>query len=149
MSVSVNQAVAGGTQTFSRVSKEITFTGAAGLGAVGNGTIFTVTGEVLLFKLSSICTSTLVGATATISMGHAASTAFLTAVTTATTITTGLFWVSSTPTANMINTPNIFSLGGVVATDDVTFTVAVAAVTGGSVRFDFYYLPLSSDGMMS
>lgn len=149
MAVSVNPLVSGTDQILMRASKTVTFTGAAGFGQVGNGTIFTVIGEVLFFKwgMFGVTTPTSAGG-GTISVGVAASVAFLVAATTATTITAGSLWTTATPTASIVNTPNLWSLGGVLATDDITFTVAVGDVTAGAVRVECYWLPMSSDGMV-
>lgn len=150
MAKSVDNLVAGVGQDFQTVSKVITFTGAAGLGQVGNGTIFTVTGDVMIMKWAQVCLTDLTSSGAgTISVGTAASTAFFVAATTATDIDAGELWTTATPTASIVNASNLWSLGAIICTDDIMFTVATADVTGGSVRFNCVYIPLSSDGMVS
>src|SRR3990167_3179839 len=82
------------------VSKTITFTGAAGLGATGNVPLFTVTGEILVVVLLPTCTVNLGEAapTATIALGVTGATSFFIAATTATDIDAGDIWTDATPT---------------------------------------------------
>src|SRR5512145_721060 len=129
-----------------RASKTITFTGAAGLGAVGAVPLFTVTGEVLVCYLVPWCSVDLTeaGATATLALGVTGSTSLFIAATTATAIDAGEFWTSTTPTANGVALPA--ALKDIVTTDSIIGTVAAQAVNGGALRLDCYWLPLSSDG---
>lgn len=127
-----------------RSSVTVTFTGAAGAGAVGSVALFTVTGEVLVEKLVPICTTDLAGATATIALGVTGSTALFIAATVATDIDTGEFWVDTAPDPNGVAVPA--ALKDVAITDNIIATVAVANITGGVLRFDVLWRPLSSDG---
>src|SRR3990172_11144842 len=82
-----------------RQSKSITFTGAAGLGAVGNVPLFTTTGEVLVIYLVpfTVLTLTEALATATLLLGVTNSTGlFITPATNAVNLTTGEFWTENT-----------------------------------------------------
>lgn len=139
--------VGGGSGLLRKVSKTITFDGAAGTGAVGAVPIYTVTGEVLVSAISATCTADLTGAAATIALGITGSTALFIGATTATTIDNGMFWVSTTPTANGIALPA--ACKDIAITDNIIGTVAVANVASGSVRVDVYYAPLSSDGLVA
>ena len=135
-----------------RTSKEITFTGAAGLGAVGNVPLFTVTGEVLVVYLVpyTVLSLTEAGATATLALGVTNSTSLFIAATNAVNLLTGEFWSEGTGggTANAgIAVPA--ALKDIAITSNIVGTVATQAVNGGTLRFDVYYLPLSSDGLVS
>ena len=127
-----------------RASKSVTFTGAANLGAVGAVPIFTVTGEVMVVALVPFCTTLLTGATATLALGVTGSTSLFVAATTATDIDANEFWVDTAPDANGIAVPA--ALKDIAITDNIIGTVATAAIDGGVMRFDVWYLPLSSDG---
>lgn len=128
-----------------KVSKTVAFTGAAGLGAIGNLPLFVCTGQVLVQSIVPFCVTTLVGATATLALGITGSTALMVAATVATTITTGLFWLSASPAAGLA-VPAL--LTNVAINANLVGTIAVAAVTGGVLRVDVLYLPLSSDGAL-
>lgn len=127
-----------------RETKTVTFTGAAGLGAQGAVPLFTVTGEVLVAVMVPYCSTDLAGAGATISLGVTGSTALFIAATTGTDIDVGEFWVDATPDANGVAVPA--ALKDIAITDNIIGTVATADLTGGALRFDIYWLPLSSDG---
>jgi len=101
-------------------------------------------GEVLVVALVPYCTESLAGATATLALGVTGSTVLFIAATTGTTITIGTFWVDTVPDANGVAVPA--ALKDIAITDSIIGTVATAAVTDGTIRFDVYWLPLSSDG---
>lgn len=133
-----------------RQSLSITFTGAANLGAVGNVPLFTTTGEVIVVYLVPFTVLTLAGATATLALGVTNSTALFIAATIATTLATGEFWTEATGggTANAgIALPA--ALKEIIISSNIVGTVATADITGGTLRLDAYYLPLSSDGRLS
>ena len=123
-------------------SKTITFTGAANLGAIGAVPLFTVTGEVLVEKLVPFCTVDVVGA-GPISLGVTGSTALFLANTVGTAIDANTFWTATTPVANGVALPAAFK--DIVITDNIIGQVSVADLTGGAVRLDLYWRPLSSD----
>ncbi|MBI4637687.1 MAG: hypothetical protein HY727_15220 [Candidatus Rokubacteria bacterium] len=127
-----------------RASKSLAFTGAANLGAVGNVPLFTVTGEVLIVAFVPFCTVDLAGAGATLALGVTNATALFIAATTATDIDLGEFWVDTTPDPNGVALPA--ALKDIAITDHIVGTVAVAAITAGTIRWDCYWIPLSSDG---
>lgn len=128
-------------------SKTITFTGAAGLGAVGNLPIFTTTGTVLVEKISAVSILTPVGATATLSLGVVGQLAQFIAATVGTTITTALLWLTNAPTLGALALPA--ALKDTVINANIVGTVAVAALTGGTLRFDVLWRPLSPDGNLT
>ncbi len=127
-----------------RTIKTITFDGSAGLGAVGNVPLFTVTGQVLIAVLVPFCPTLLAGATATLALGVTGSTALLIAATTATDIDADEFWVDTAPDANGIAVPA--ALIDIAIMDNIVGTVAVAAITSGALRYTVYWMPLSDDG---
>lgn len=109
-----------------RASKTVTFTGAAGAGQVGTGTVFTVTGEVLVEKIVPTCTTTVAAGgsgagTPSIQLGVASATTLFVASTTPANIVSGKFWSSATPTANGVAVPA--ALKDIAITDDVQFQV--------------------------
>jgi hypothetical protein len=131
------------------VTKTVTFTGAAGFGAVGTVPIFTTTGEVLIDTLVPFCTTLLTEAapTATIALGVVGSTSLLIAATNAVDIDASEFWVDTSPDVNGVVVPA--ALKGVAITDNIVATVAAQAVNSGVIRFDCYYRSLSPDGVLS
>lgn len=131
------------------VAKSITFTGAAGLGAVGNVPLFTVTGEVEILRIVpyTVLTLTEALATATLALGVTNATALFIAATNAVNLTTGEFWTEATGggTANAgIAIPA--ALKEIAITSNIVGTVGAQAINGGTLRFDVYWRPLSSDG---
>jgi len=130
-------------------TKSITFTGAAGLGAVGNVPLFTTTGEVVVVYLVpyTVLTLTEALATATLALGVTNSAALFVAATNAVNLLTGEFWTEATGggTAHAgIAIPA--ALKDIAITSDIVGTVATQAVSGGTLRFDIYWRPLSTTG---
>lgn len=128
------------TEMISR--KQVTFTGAAGLGAVGTVALFTVTGRVE-YTLVPSCSESLVSAGGgTVEVGIAGNTAAIIAQTTATEIDTGEVWVDNAP-ATVEATPGKKVIAG---GQDIILTVGTADVTDGTLDFDIIWRPLSVDG---
>ncbi len=127
-------------------SKSITFTGAAGFGAVGNVPLFTVTGSIISVYILGIVTTTLTGASGTLALGTTTNTSEFIAATTATTLTTAApIWMSTTATAGSMAMPALIKEQ--VVTENIVMTAAVASgVTGGVMRIDMYWLPLGAGG---
>lgn len=123
-----------------KTTKSVTFTGAAGLGAIGDVNLFTVTGAVMLWVVG-YCTSDLAGASATVTLGHALSKNSLIATTTATTIVASRVWADTTP-ASLDSTPST----RVAVNTTILVEVAIANVTGGAINFYCFWRPLSDDG---
>ena len=128
-------------------TKTLTFTGAANLGEVNtSATLFTVTGEVLIVYISVICTVDLTGATSTVSLGVTGDTDLFIAATTATTIDAGTFWQTTTPKANGVALAA--TCKDIVITDDILIESLTFGTTGGALRLDVFWLPLSSDAVL-
>ena len=133
-----------------RASKTLTFTGAAGLGAVGAVPLFTITGEVEIVRIVPFCTTLLGEAApggATLALGVTVATTLLIAATTALDIDANEFWVDITPDPNGIAIPA--ALKEIAITDNIIGTVAVAAVNSGVIRFDLLWSPISADGLVA
>ena len=124
--------------------KTITFDGTAGNGVVGTVAIGTVTGAVILQFGGVRCTTDLASSGGTVELGCAGNTAAIVAQTTATDIDSGEFWQDATPEAKVSPAISLKNVGG-----NIILTVATADVTAGVLEFDFYWLPLSSDGNLS
>jgi hypothetical protein len=121
-------------------TKTVTFTGAAGLGAIGTTSRFTVTGVVSM-RIFAVSTVNAVGATATIAAGTAGNTAALIAQTAATNLAAGKIWQSATPlvgVAALTTTPES------IVTLDIIETVATAAITAGSITYYCLWSPVSA-----
>lgn len=105
-------------------------------------TLFTVTGVVQM-KLFGICTVNLAGASATLEVGTALSTAGLIAQTTATDIDANEIWHDATPDASI----ELFSVATTkIVTQNVIETVGTADITSGNVYYICLWAPLSPDG---
>lgn len=127
--------------------KTVTFTGAAGAGAVGQVTVFTVTGRVLVKSLSAYCTADLAGATATLSLGTAANVTGFIGVTTATDVDSGEFWLTTTPTAGLLALPA--ALKDIAVSANITIDVLTANITAGTLIIVAEYVPISTDGAIA
>lgn len=127
-----------------RLTKKITFTGAAGLGAQGTVAVATISGAVLVEALIARCTTNLAGASATIEMGTAGNTAALIAQTTATDIDEDEVWASNSPALG-VGVP----ITNKVVTRSIIITVGTANITAGVLWIDIFYRPLSNDGNLS
>ena len=120
---------------------------AATTGAIGQHTLFTVTGNVLV-QVFGICDTDLdsVGA-ATISLGTAGNVAKITPVTTATAIDDGEIWLSTLPTIEVLG---LYQGNGggfpMVVNDgaDITMNILVETITAGAIDFYCLWRPLSS-----
>jgi hypothetical protein len=138
-----------------RTSTSVTFTGASTLGLAGtNTTWFTTTGEVLVLYLVPFTVATLtVSGAATLTLGVTNSTGLFIAATVASALATGEFWTEATA-AGTAEAGSYLPAAGVAAPQlkDVAISAnilsAVAAfdITGGTLRMDAYWLPLSSNG---
>lgn len=131
------------------VRKTVTFTGAAGLGAAGAVSLFTVTGRVQVLAIVPYCSTNLTetGGTATLALGVTGSTALFIAATGATGIDAGEFWVDTTPDAAGVAIPAACKDIAIAA--DIIATVADATINAGVIDFDVWYRPLSADGALA
>ena len=103
-------------------------------------TLFTVTGTVLL-RLLAKCTTNLAGASATLEVGTALSTAGLIAQSTATDIDANEIWHDATPDSSIEATT---VLAQKLVSQDVIQTVATANITGGVIEYTAIWYPLSA-----
>ena len=124
--------------------KTITFTNVAGGGAIGTVATFTVTNGVIITYGTALVMTTLVGASATISLGVVGNTAALIPVTTASLLIAGDFWQDTSPEVGV--SPAI--LGQNISLN-LILTIATANLTAGAIQFTFYYRPAASGGVMS
>ena len=131
------------------------FTGgtASTRGAFGTrptGTIFTVQGEVKVI-VYGVCTTTLAGATSTISLGLAGNTALILPLPAAdaATVAAGEVWLDT----------SVAEVGGFVATSlpaatyitnsqNIIETVGVANITAGNIYYVCLWIPISPNGMV-
>ncbi len=123
--------------------KVITFTGAAGLGAVGTVAVATMTGAIMVNAVGAFCSVDLAGATATLELGVSGDTAELIAQTTATDIDANEVWESATPDEGVNAVVNKAIAGNLI------LTVGTAAITAGSIEIYIEYTPLTSTGFLS
>lgn len=105
-------------------------------------TLFTVTGTVKM-KLFATCTTLLAGATATIEVGTALTTAGLIAQTTATNIVANEIWHDATPDASI----ELWSVATEkIVRQNVIQTVGTANITSGVLVYHCIWTPISLDG---
>jgi len=131
-------------------SKSVTFAGGTtnnmgDFDGTGNPyTLFTVTGTVLM-KLFAVCTADLAGASATLEVGTALSTAGLIAQTTATNIDNNEIWHDATPDASI-------ELSSVatekIVNQNVIQKVGTANITSGSITYHCIWKPISNNGLV-
>jgi len=124
--------------------QDVTLDGAAGSGAVGTVSLFTVTGSVIA-KVYAICSTNVAGAGATLEVGVTGSTAAIIAQTTGTDIDANEIWHDATPDAGIeassVATENVIANGL-----DIFMTVGTANATGGVLKFICLWKPLSKNG---
>ena len=132
-----------------RASNSITYA-AGGTGAAGTTTnIFTVTGEVLVGLLVPFCTTSLTESAGTpeLSLGVTGGLADFVASTVATIIDINEFWLADPPVGNSGPVPA--ALKEIAITDHITCTVGgTNNISAGVIRYDLYWRPLSSNGLV-
>jgi hypothetical protein len=115
---------------------------AATTGDQGSHELFTVTGTVVL-TVFGVCTTSLTGASSTIALGTAASTAEIAAAFTCTNIDANMIWVNGDCDTEVLES----ALKWIMVDDvDVGYTIATADCTGGVIKFYCYWYPISDDG---
>ena len=138
-------------------TKTITFTGAAGAGAAGTVTVFTITGRVFIHQITAFCT-TLLTATgaATLSFGTAGDIDAFIAITTATDIDANEWWGTSTPAVDSYSPVVGAATGGYTTqqerkwlSNNAILTVATADVSTGAIVFDVIYTPLTDGARLA
>lgn len=114
-------------------------------GATGAYTLFNVTGTVAV-RVIAVLEADIAGGSATLELGTAKSTAGLIAQSTGTDLDNAEIWHDATPDAG---TELSTVAAEKIVTDDIILTIATAAVTGGTIRFNIIWRPLSSDGHLA
>ena len=126
-----------------------TFADSSGNGAVGDVTLFAITGRVWLLGFTAFCTSGLSegGATATIQVGTAAVDGGIIAVVNAVDIDTNEFWMDGTPAAELVQMDA--AQVDVLLSSNIVAKVTSQAVSGGTIIFDAWYIPVTSNGALA
>ena len=132
--------------------KIITFTGAAGAGATGVNTIFTITGRVWLHLISAFCTVDLVGSAA-LELGVAADVDAFIVSTTDTAIDADEWWTSATPITGVEGplkpiASTVPSQMDMLLSQNIILTVTTNPTTSGVLVFDAHYTPLTDGGRL-
>lgn len=121
-------------------SKQRVFTGAAGLGAQGATTLFTVTGDVTVV-LFGTCSEDLVGG-AGLKVGTASSTATLVNLTATDIDANDAFQYNNVNIGQAL-----YSDANIVANgEDIIETIDTADITDGTLTYYCFWYPLSSNG---
>lgn len=122
-------------------TKTTAFDGSAGNGAVGTVPLFTVTGDVLM-RIFGVCTESLAGASATISLGVSGNAVGMLPALTATTVAAGDLFLDAGSPVGTGTIPNVKVVGD---GSDIIITVATANITDGTIRWICVWRPLSAD----
>lgn len=125
--------------------KSVTFTGAAGAGAIGTIDLFQVTGKILLYWIGFVDT-TLVSTTGTYSIGtdQGGTVSNIAAAQTATNLVAGDLAIAATHVARaavLVTSPH-----AVFGPCKIQATIATAAITAGKITFHPSWMPISADG---
>ena len=128
-------------------SKTIAFTGATGLGEIGTVLVWTITGRVLIRFLTCFCSETLVGA-ATLEFGTATDTVeFIAQIANATSLVANDWWEG---TASPASSSQVAASGETVQVSaNPILTVGGANITDGTLIFECWYLPITSNGALA
>jgi hypothetical protein len=143
--------------SFGPVTKTITFTGGANLGlAASTITVFTITGRVIVDRITAFCTASLTesGATATIGLGTTTFNNTILASLNAVDIDTNMWWMDASPNLgitrlNVSSTPDTISLKDIVLSENIVMVPAVTNVNGGTLIFSVWYTKITSDGALA
>ena len=131
-----------------KLVKTVTFTGAAGLGAIGQVPALTFSGISYVVRLIPVCTVDLVSAGAgTVSLGRSNAVTQFLGVTTATAMDAGQYWLGTTPHTIAVGMPA--GLKDFVCGTDITIDVLTGNVTAGAIAFYIEYMPISSGAEVS
>ena len=128
--------------------KTITFDSSAGNGAVGTVTLFTITGRVLVRRLSVFCPLELAspGSATTISLGVASDVDEFINPAIARAIDTNQWWIAGAVA------PGAIQLGAnmldVAVSEDIIYNILAAAVSGGTLVCDVWYEAITDDGAL-
>lgn len=142
-----------GSSPLTRLNRIVfTFDGTAGKGAIGNCTLFTVTGGIHVVAINAVVNTTLTvdGGTgaASLSLGTTGSTALFVAATTATLLTsTNKLWYSATPNASGIALPA--TMKDIAIQQNIVAAVTSSGtqlINGGILEVTLLWVPATSDG---
>jgi len=136
------------------LSKSITFTGAAGLGAIGNVTFFTRTGGVHLVSLDVVIETSLTEDAGTgvssCSLGVVGNTTlFCAAVLSSLLVSTTPLWYTTTPNATGIALDAKYK--DIALAADIVMAVTSTGtrkVNGGKITMTATWFPTTSDGLL-
>ena len=136
------------------IRKTITFTGAAGYGAIGNVVYFTITGAVHVVSLDAVIETSLTEDAGTgvssCSLGVVnATTLFVAAVATTLLVSTTPLWYTVTPTANGIALDAKYK--DIAIAQNIVLAVTSTGtrkVTGGVITLTVTYVPITSTGSL-
>lgn len=143
------------TSVVRKVQKSITFTGAAGLGAIGNVTYFTLTGKVHVVSLDAVIETSLTedGGTgvSSCSLGVTGATAlFVAAVLSSSLVSTTPLWYSATPNATGIALAAAYKDIAIAANIVLAVTsTGTKLVNGGKITLTVTYVPITSNGSLA
>ena len=114
-------------------------------GGTGNpATLFTVTGDVLVY-IMGLCKASLIGA-ATLEVGLTGNTAILLAqIANTTTLDINMNYLDATPAIGEGQAPVFHPISGGL---DIIQTVGTANITAGEIDYYLFFRPLSSDGLV-
>lgn len=133
--------------------KTITFTGAAGAGAVGNVTVYTITGRVLLVYFPpAFCTTLLTeaGATATVSLGVTSAVTLFIGATNSVDIDASEWWATTLPAAGYGIMPA--DVGGYpyAISENIVIACAAQNTNAGVLVFQgLHYIPLTAGASLA
>lgn len=111
----------------------------------GVTTLFTVTGDVLV-RIWGVCTTSLEGSSATVSVGVTGNTASLIALETATDIDENGIYLSATQVIGAVSLATVPGPFVIANGLDIIETVATASVTAGQIYYVCLFRALSADG---
>lgn len=131
-------------------TKTVAFSNAAGAGAQGTVTVFTITGRVLVHAITAFCTELMAGVNSTIELGVTGDIDGFIAQTTASNLAADEWWAAAAPpTASGVTLADSVT-GGITTSQrakaisgNIFVTVATADLTDGTIVFDVLYTPLT------
>ena len=124
-----------------RLNSSVTFV-AGTTGKIATVKLADVTGVVAV-SVFAVCGTSLVGASATIEVGTALSTAGLIAQTVGSTIAANEIWHDATSDASVELTSVLTQS---IVTQDISYKIGTAALSAGVLKFYILWTPISNDG---
>ena len=151
----INLGSAPAASLVQKIQKSITFTGAAGLGAIGNVVFFTITGGVHVVSLDAFITTSFTEDAGTgvssCSLGVvSATTLFVAAVLSSSLVSTTPLWYTVTPNATGIALDAKYKDIAIAANIVMAVTsTGTKLVNGGTLTLTVTYIPTTSDGLLA